>query len=243
LAERYGVRLGMWFGAGYPRSGTTYLCQLMSSCLDLPLVREYRLPVLMPCVVHSHWLPGRASVPTVYVVRDGRDVVVSRYFYEVNSVTRARNPRGAADRRRRFERLYGRDANLSDAAANLPAFIEAEMTKPQLTGVSWPEHVRRWLAVPGDHVAVVRYEDLVADTAATLGSALDKVAGGTIDRDYVRLAGERFDAEWQRRREAASHAETAPEQTPSGWRHYFTPEATDVFDRFAGDELRRLGYS
>lgn len=244
LAGRYGSRLGMWFGAGYPRSGTTYLCHLMASYLDIPFVRHYRLPALMPCVVHSHWLPGRQVPPTIYVVRDGRDVIVSRYFYEVRSIASSRNPRGAARRRQRFARLYGRGADLSDATANLPAFIDAEMTRPLLTGVSWPEHVRQWLAMPPEQVAIVRYEDLVADVAGTLAPAFEALARRPVDRDYLRLAGRRFDQDWQRRRDV-EWGEECVRSGPAGsrWRTYFDADSTELFQRYAGDELERLGYS
>lgn len=241
IAERYGMRIGMWFGAGYPRSGTTWLCNLMSSYLDLPFARHYRLPVFMPSVIHSHWLPSKRPPYSIYVVRDGRDVLVSRYFYEVRAVTQARNPRGAQLRRARFDRLYGPGADLSDVGANLPAFIEAEMTSPQLTGVNWAEHVRRWLAAPSDRVAMVRYEHLRTDAADALGDAFAKLTGRPVDREYLTLAQERF--EFARQRDRAGGDPGYLRRGVAGdWRAHFSDAARAAFDRHAGDMLRRLGY-
>src|SRR5262245_12144672 len=83
IARRYGHSLGMWVGCGYPKSGTSWLCQLLSSYLDIPHPRRFRLPIAMPSVLHAHWLPEPQLPKTVYVARDGRDVMVSLYFYEV----------------------------------------------------------------------------------------------------------------------------------------------------------------
>lgn len=243
IADRAGARLGMWYGAGYPKSGTTWLCNLMSSYLDVPFVRSYRLPVLMPCVVHSHWLPAQRLPHTIYVVRDGRDVLVSRYFFEARAVRAPRNPRGGRLRRDRFERLYGPHVDLDDIAANLPKFIADEMTAPQLTGVNWPDHVRRWLAVPGERVAVVRYEALRTDVGAALGAAFEQLTGQPTDEEYLRLAAARFDFAAQVRRNR-SREDTTLMRTGSvgGWREHFSDEARAVFDRYAGDLLRELGY-
>jgi hypothetical protein len=243
IADRAGARLGMWYGAGYPKSGTTWLCNLMSSYLDVPFVRDYRLPVLMPCVVHSHWLPSGRLPPTIYIVRDGRDVIVSRYVFETRAVRAPRNTRGGRLRRARFERLYGPHVDLDDVVANLPKFIADEMTAPQLTGVNWAEHVRRWLAVPPDRVAVVRYEQLRADVPATLAPAFEQLTGRPADRDYLELAADRFDFTAQaQRNDTRGDGTLMRSGAIGGWREYFSDEAAATFDRHAGSLLAELGY-
>lgn len=240
IADRFGERIGIWYGAGYPRSGTTWLCQLMSSYLDIPFVRRYRLPVLMPCVVHSHWLPGRRLPPTIYVVRDGRDVLVSRYFFEARAVVAPRNPRGGRMRRERFDRLYGPSVDLHDVRGNLARFVEDELTDPQLTGVNWAQHVARWLARP--EAAIVRYEQLRADTVEALAPAFEQLTGQPADRDLLRLAAERFDFARQQPLAAADGGLLLRSGAVGDWRRYFTAEATEIFARHAGAQLRELGY-
>jgi hypothetical protein len=241
LADRVGARIGMWYGAGYPKSGTTWLCQLMSSYLDIPFVHRYRLPVLMPCVVHSHWLPAAHLPPTIYIVRDGRDVLVSRYFFEVRAVVAPRNPRAGRLRRERFTRLFGPSVDLGDITGNLARFVEDELTNPQLTGVSWAEHVALWLRRP--EVAVVRYEQLRTDVVATLAPAFEQLTGQPAERDYLRLAAERFEFGWQQRRAAGrADAPLLRNGAVGDWRTYFTAEASEIFDRHAGPMLTELGY-
>lgn len=232
----------MWYGAGYPKSGTTWLCNLMSSYLDVPFVRNYRLPVLMPCVVHSHWLPSVRMPRTIYIVRDGRDVLVSRYFFEVRAVREPRNPRGGRLRRERFARLYGSAVDLDDIAANLPRFVEDEMTAPQLTGVNWPTHVTRWLDIASERVAVVRYEQLRADVPGTLAPAFEQLTGAPADREYLQLAAERFDFAGQARRSDPRAGAFMRKGSVGDWRNHFTPEAAEIFRQHAGDVLARLGY-
>jgi hypothetical protein len=54
------------------------------------------MPLACQCVIQNHWLyhPGLRRV--FYLYRDGRDVVVSHYFFLLRRIQR--NPRG------RFER-------------------------------------------------------------------------------------------------------------------------------------------
>jgi hypothetical protein len=146
-------------------------------------------------------------------------------------------------RRERFDRLYGPRVDLDDIATNLPKFIADEMTAPQLTGLNWAEHVRRWLAVPAERVAVVRYEQLHADVCAELGPAFEQLTGQPTDLDYLRLAATRFDFAAQARRGTVRGDGTLMRAgAVGGWREHFNDEARAVFDRHAGDLLRELGY-
>jgi hypothetical protein len=243
VAGRFADRLEIWQGCGYPRSGTTFLCHLMSSYLDLPYPRHYRLPIAMSSVMQSHWLPFNGMPRTIYVVRDGRDVLVSRYFYEVHWALAEGNRRSHA-RRARFARVLGPNADLSDARANLPRFIEAELTQPALAKVTWQGHVDAWLDEPHDRVATVRYEDLVESVEDTLAPVFEQLTGVETDREYLRLAASRFEF-----RRMADQAKRGVNQGPymrkgvaGDWRNHFSEEASGVFDLHAGETLRRLGY-
>lgn len=243
IAGRFGDRLDMWVGCGYPKSGTVWLCNLLAGYLNLPHPRNYRLPVAMPSIVQAHWLPGRSRPRTIYIVRDGRDVMVSWYFREVKLSSTDRNPLSARRRRGRFRDVLGPGADLDDVRGNLARFIRAELAQPLWMPASWPHHVRAWLDQPPDRLAVVRYEDLLISVVDTLTPALARL-DGPVNAGFLRLAEERFDFTSQRRSGGAG-GESSPylrHGVSGDWRAHFTEEAEDIFARAAGDVLARLGY-
>jgi hypothetical protein len=235
----------MWVGCGYPKSGTVWLCQLLSAYLDLPHPRRYRVPVAMPSVLHAHWLPNERLPRTVYIVRDGRDVMVSLYFYEVRLANSPLNPRAARSRQERFNRILGPRADLSDVRSNLARFVEAEMEQPAWMSATWQSHVDAWLQVPPERAAVVRYEDLLQDVQVALAPALEQLTHGPVDLAYLRMAGERF--EFARQAGLASAHEGRGPYLRKGisgdWKNYFDSDAERVFEQAAGQTLKRLGYS
>jgi len=91
---------------GYPKSGNTWFCYLLSYCLNAEF-DDYDVPGVYPinesirkCVngklkhksyqghlgkiLKTHWLKPlhKTNEPIIYLVRDGRDVMVSYYHYE-----------------------------------------------------------------------------------------------------------------------------------------------------------------
>lgn len=244
IVRWYGDRLGIWLGCGYPKSGTVWLGQLLSSYLSLPYPRHYRTPVAMPSVLHAHWLPDDRLPRSVYVVRDGRDVMVSLYFYEVRLATRERNPYAARRRRERFRRVLGPSADLNDARANLPRFIEAEMESPAWMNATWPAHVGAWLDARSDRVAVVRYEDLLAGAEDALAPAIERLTGAPADRRALTIAAERFAFDRRSGRSQGEEQRTSflRKGIAGDWRNHFTDEAALIFDQAAGATLDHLGY-
>jgi hypothetical protein len=243
ISARFGDRLQMWQGSGFPRSGTTVLCNLMSGYLDLPNPRHYRLPIAMPCVIQSHWLPYKNMPRTIYIVRDGRDALLSRYFYELHWAQAEVNP-NATRRRKRLTKILGAKADLLNVRANLPRFIEAELSHPSLTKVSWSEHVEAWLNEPHDRVAAVRYEDLILNATDALAPAIESLTGVPTDTQYLSLASDRFEFR-NMANQGARGTEVGPfmRKGRSGdWKDYFTSEACVVFEQLAGDTLRHAGY-
>lgn len=116
---------------------------------------------------------------------------------------------------------------------------------------SWSGHVRSWLDAPGVPAHVVRYEDLLADTAGTFAAAL-RFCGVAPDPGRVRRSVEAARFERLRAREAAEGFRERPDfaaapffrrGTAGSWRDELTPAQARrvVADHRA--TMERLGYS
>ena len=94
--------------------------------------------------VKTHDLPGKDDYPTVYIVRDGRDAIVSYAHYLKN--------------------IDKKEFSLGQIIAKL---ITGEIGGFGL----WGDHVRKWRRKPGKF-AIVRYEELVRQPANEVARVL-----------------------------------------------------------------------
>lgn len=242
VLRRRGDELGMFIGCGFPKSGTVWLCQLMGTALGVPYPREYRSPIAMAAVIHAHWRFDPSFPSSAYIRRDGRDVVVSRYFYYVRALTGQGKPRRARRLHAIFHRLYGPRFDPDDARGNLPRFIEAQFAEPLgSAGLAWHQHIEDWWDRP--RVTHVSYEQLLEDPVPIVTKLMDalggrgdpRIARATVDRwsfatTTQRLAGDEDRQSFQRKGVAGD------------WRNHFSREAGEVFDSCTGDALIDLGY-
>ena len=187
IARHLGHHFPMWIGCGFPKSGTVWLCKLMSGYLGVPYPQNYALPIAMRAVVHAHWDYHPGLPATGYIHRDGRDVLVSLYHHQMKMVRDARHPRAAAKLRRRFERLWGPGFEPADVAGNMARFIEAEFAEPSFMKRTWADHVDDWLGTPHRQVHAVGYEQLKADPIGAM-TAADVVDGAARGRPPSRRA-------------------------------------------------------
>lgn len=238
-----GQQLGMYLGCGFPKSGTVWLCQLLSTAVGVPYPREYRSPIAMSAIVHAHWRYTRKVPPTAYIRRDGRDVMVSLYFFYVRALDLKAKPQRAAALRERFYRLYGPNFDPTAIRENLPKFIESESAAPQGSdGLSWHQHVQDWWGRPG--VAQLSYEELRRDTVGTLIRVLRNL-GIEPDEHVATLAADRWSFETTSGRTAGDEDRTSFQRKgiAGDWLNYFSREAGQAFDAIAGDMLVELGYA
>ena len=218
----------------FPKSGGTWVGQMLGRALGLPFPRN-RLPALRPSIMHGHYLSPWGMKNVVVAWRDGRDVMVSWYHqqlipHEWNElqVGRSRRDLPLED----YEDVYG----------NLPAFIEYAFTRPHSPSFSWADFVRRW---HGRKNAVhVRYEDLRTDTASELLRIVLGLTGEQLVPEEASAIAEEFSFERQAGRSAGEEDRRSflRKGVVGDWRNHFSPEAREVFDRYAGDELIVLGY-
>jgi len=222
----------------YPKSGGTWLAQMLGQALGIPFPRTNRFPMVRSSVIHSHYPKHRGMKNTIVIWRDGRDVMVSLYhhcfFLSKNE------PTGSP-----FMEIIRNDlpfANYENIRENLPAFIEYFFTRQRYPSFTWAEFVRRWYGRKG--ITYVRYEDLNRDTPGQLRRVISELTGKNVGSEKVakvtqELSFERLSG---RRRGEENKNSFLRKGIVGDWRNYFNKEASECFDLHAGDELILLGY-
>lgn len=169
----------------------------------------------------KHWLKWiKDRCCVCYAYRDGRDVMCSYHLY-----------------RKGFD---------AQAHCSLGQFL-----RQNNGGVShvkaWANHVRHWIALP--NVQLVRYEDIIADTSATIRRLAKQFK--LTARFEEPLLPQRYRNTWHRR--TAQRMQRQPESTSilgqhikgtrlEKWRKTWTHDDRAFFDQEAGDLLIELGY-
>lgn len=192
-------------------------------------VKVHDAQELLPC--GDRLLPPDVSIGAVYLVRDPRDVAVSRAFHD-----------GHEDMERAVEHVCNPRQKLSGGR------------KTQLLQFmgDWSHHVRSWLDEAGMPVLMIRYEDLLADTALALRRVLTfalprhTIDAGRVD-EAVRATA--FETLQQAELETGFRERTARQQRffrngkAGDWHNYLTPEQAQRICEVHGAIMNRLGYN
>lgn len=220
---------------GHAKSGTNWLCSILVDYTGYPPYEPWkdRLPRVAPGVYHMMRLLPFESVRrrTIYIMRDGRDVMVSRWFETLH-----REP----DTRERAERFLGVEMTDHNMRENLARFIEF-MSTYQGGVADYRSHLRYWQQ---HRYATVRYEDMLVEPVPELARALAEVFGKPPDIERLEQAVKKnsFEEKSKRARGEESAGSFMRKGVSGDWRNHFTPEAARVFDDYAGDLLIELGY-
>lgn len=240
LGIRFPEAIPLIYVVGYPKTGTTWACQLVADYLQLPFPRLSLLPVGFPAVVHGHEPVRREYPRCIYVMRDGRDALASLYFHLCRGIPSGDRPRLTRWQRRALPGLVDKD----DVKKNFAPFVAAQMKRTHGSRLHWGDHVRSYLDAVHPHVGLLRYEDLLDDGAATLARAIRDMSGGPADLDRAAASVDKFSFENQARRRAGEEDRGSflRRGTSGDWVHHFTREAAEIFDRACGEELVATGY-
>lgn len=242
LAKKWPKWFPILFVVGYPKSGTTWASQVVADYLGMPLIVRSILPVGVHSVLHGHQIVQPDGPATVYTVRDGRDVMVSMYFFLIRGMP---SPDAGIETLPPGIRQYFRGmSDLADVRSNLPLFIHRQMENPPSSPANWPDHVRISLAADREGVPLIRYEDLLRDGPETLAKAMQILTGETPDMDRCRASSERFAFTKLTGRKAGreDRGSFLRKGKAGDWQNHFSREAAEVFDQYAGDMLIELDY-
>ena len=176
------------FIAGYPKSGNTWFQNLVAglvfgivadkTCPDLindlvpdvhhnPAYKRYQTPTFFK----THYKPLPEYKNVVYLLRDGRDVMVSYWHHQC-----------AMERR---------EISFLDMVRNGTALFPCK----------WHEHVTAWMANPYQaRMLVIKYEDLLIRPVRELERFCD-FTGREIDHAYLELIAEKASFKYLQSRE------------------------------------------
>ncbi len=244
IGMHWGETFPFWYVCEYPKAGGTWLSRMVSDYLDIPMPQYSVMPMGCQCVIHNHWMYSAQLRRCFYLYRDGRDVMVSFYFYRMRNMQQKPETPFNRRMRQRYDVAFGAGFNPEDVRKHLPAFIELEMRKPMNARINWPTHIGQWCSPRHEQVAYLSYEELLATPVETLarciGQFVDEAVNlerlqSTVDRySFNRMAG--------RQRGEEDRGSFLRKGVAGDWKNHFTREAAQVFDKYAGPTLIDLGY-
>jgi hypothetical protein len=234
------------FLVSYPKSGNTWLRFLAGNYVSNTQVDFVGLHVVMPDLhldaalaapaltrprfIKSHSAFDASFPRVVYLVRDGRDVAVSSYFHQIKF------------------KLIQEQTTFSQF---ILGFIENGF---HANDGPWSDHVESWIGTPRDSVLLVKYEDTLADPAATLRAIL-AFADLPVEEARVARAVERSSFAQMRSLEEAQHDDYfrrykgdtteirfVREGRAGSWKQFFTDDDLERFMARHGATMRKVGY-
>lgn len=244
VAAFWGEQFPFYYVMEYPKSGGTWLAQMVADYLEIPRPKRPVFPLGFQCVVHGHWSYSPRLRRVFYLVRDGRDVAVSLLFRVLGELDRPVFADTWPYYRRRYPSLLelAREPE-RDVRRTLPRFLEEWSRRSGGTRYNWSQHVGMWTA-DRPNVVIVRYEDLLDDAAGTLSHVIPIHSGAPIDPERLDATIRKFSFERQSGRKPG--VEVPGDDLRKGiqgdWRNYFTQASGEVFDRHFGETLMQLGY-
>lgn len=225
---------------GYIKSGTNWLCNMISSTLDLPVLEPWNLhwTATKPCVFHMHRFIPLNSIRrrTVYLMRDGRDTLISLYFQL------ARFSDNQSQMKNEFETQYDKNLTAENIIENLPDFIKY-MSNCNIATMDYCIHIENWKKHEDKYITL-RYEDMLNDAEKSLSYAISKLTKLPVDSDKIKQAVEAnsFQNVTNRKPGEADATSFVRKGISGDWRNYFTAEAAHIYDKYAGKTLLMTGY-
>lgn len=242
---------------GYPKSGNSWLCYLLSYCLnaefddfDNPGIyprskyirqfvkgglehRSYQEHLGKILKTHTTALPHNSSQSLVYLVRDGRDVMVSYFHYEYGY--KCTLP------------IFERYLPIKSILHRFKWRLVTKYYKPDFSTYlrkrlhEWVLHIKIYHEL--GYSALVRYEELLASPQMTLEKILFQV-GAEVEMSVIQMAVEIFEfSKLAQRKQGIEDSQSFYRKGISGdWQNYFSEADLAYFYQTASGVLNRLEY-
>ena len=208
--------------ASYPRSGNGFARRVMAAAFGVGSIEIYRRAGVNqeavdsdpePILVKSHDLPGDDCFPAIYLVRDGRDALVSYTWWEI-------------------QYILNRNSD-EISVKEFSSILRNHIVQKESRFGGWGENVSNW--INRKNTVVVRFEDLIRspvdslyDAASLLDLKLDK-----------KLNPEILSFEELRQLRPAIYRRGVI----GSWKDEFPADLLELFWECNGESMSLLGYS
>ena len=242
VAQLCGNQFPFYYVSEYPRSGGTWLGEMLAEYLDVPMPHQPLMPILRSAVLHNHWGYSPRLKRVFYLYRDGRDVCTSMYFFCLRALAHEnvamRNYYAA-----KIPQAARENWQPEDSRKHMAKFVQIWATNPMGCRITWKDHVEQWVC-NRQHVVKVSYEELRRDCVAALSRIIPEHVEGSVDRSKIAEIVEKFNFANQTGRQPGSQDASSflRKGVVGDWTNHFDEEAARIFDQYAGDLLIRLGY-
>ncbi len=230
--------LPLYIVTEYPKSGGTWISQVLSECLGIPFPRN-RPPKLESCLMHGHMTFSPLMKNVVVVQRDGRDVMISWYYHML--FQHDRNTQHLVEKTR--QRLAFPD--FEDIEENLPKFIEYVFESEQRSRspfhFTWSQFVDSW---HDKDVPKVSYEEMIEGPVRAVQNVIGRLGVDEVDAETVATIVDKYSFQAQSQRAPGQEDKSSflRRGKPGDWKNKFNRRAAEVFDQLAGTQLVQLGY-
>lgn len=248
LAKRTSIFCGKNFPNAFPllfvlghyKSGTTWMCQILSDYLRIPFPQYSIMPLGCKAVLHSYEVPSSKYRSGVYMIRDGRDSAVSAYFH-IRGQMLAGNP--AKYNKKMFA---GLDLE-AEPIENMATFVQRLLDYPSGGWTklpNWGDHVKAYFELEEKNLKLAKYEDLLDDGPGTLSGIVEQLTGEEADMERINETINRFSFKRQTgRSQGDENRKSYLRKGQAGdWRNHFSREAAEIFNQRYGDVLVKAGY-
>ncbi len=219
----------------FPKSGGTWLCQMLSDLMDLPFPRNSALP-FKRVIQHAHHI-GPTYYKTIVVIRDGRDVITSAYFHFLMS--------GESKHGRLVKKWRGLlgEQDFNDVNKTMPLFIEAFHNSFSVgrENVNWAQHVSSY-NTDDQNLLFVKYEDLLDNAAVELKKIMSWYKIEPAENILEVVEKYSFKNQTGRNRGEEEARSFLRKGVAGDWKNNFNEESIQLCDKYYSHALEKFGY-
>tara|TARA_B100000029_G_scaffold512544_1_gene609478 strand:+ start:1406 stop:2212 length:807 start_codon:yes stop_codon:yes gene_type:complete len=236
LWHYFSKKIPLYLVNEYPKSGGSWVACMISEYLDVEFIRN-RQSKFKKSLLHGHHLYSSNFNNVFYVMRDGRDIMVSMYYHCLFN-----NEKNSPNLVKYFrKKLDFNDYN--DIVTNLPTFIDFVFSDRYKGNkrFSWSEYVRS--IDYSENNSIIFYEKLLQDPLPELSKAIINITNERIDKDKLSGIINKYSFANQKKIYTGKNDHSFLRKGVSGdWKNYFNLESCNLFNDLAGKELIFLGY-